>query len=126
MLVAPAQRRELEAERVVLVLEPGGADAEQGPAREITSSAVTALASSAGWRYVTPVTSVPRRTALGAGGERGEQRVGLEHLLLGAAEHRQLEEVVHHEHGVEAGLLGGDGLGGDALEQLGRGARPDR
>ena len=63
---------------------------------------------------------------LGAGGERAEQRVGLEHLLLGAAEHRELEEVVHHEHGVEAGLLGGDRLGGDPLEQLGRGRRPGR
>ena len=31
---------------------------------EITSSAVTDLASSAGSRYVTPVTSVPRRTEL--------------------------------------------------------------
>ena len=31
---------------------------------------------------------------------------------------RQLEEVVHHEDGVESGLLGGHGLGGDALEQL--------
>ena len=67
------------------------------------------------------MTSVPRRTALGAGGQRAEQGVGLEHLLLGPAEHRQLEEVVHHEHGVEAGLLGGDGLGGDALEELGGG-----
>ena len=57
---------------------------------------------------------------LGACGERAEQRVGLEHLLVGVAEHRQLEEVVHHEHRVESRLLGGDRLGGDALEQLRR------
>ena len=56
---------------------------------------------------------------LGARRQRAEQRVGLEHLLLGLADHRQLVEVVHHEHGVEAGLLGGHGLGGDALEELG-------
>ena len=63
---------------------------------------------------------------LGAGGERAEQRVGLEHLLLGPAQQRQLVEVVHHEHGVEAGLLGGHRLGGDALEELGGRRRPGR
>ena len=42
--------------------------------------------------------------ALGARRERAEQRVGLEHLVVGRAEQGQLVEVVHHHHGVEAGL----------------------
>ena len=46
----------------------------------------------------------------GAGAERAEGGVSLQHLQLRRAQHGQLPEVVHHPDGVEAGLLGGDGL----------------
>ena len=51
------------------------------------------------------------------GRERSEQRVRPEHLQLGGADERQLEEMVHHENGVEPGFLAGDGDGRDLLEQ---------
>ena len=49
--------------------------------------------------------------------QRAEGRVGLEHLELGRAQHRQLPEVVHHPHRVEAGLLGGPRLFHHPVEQ---------
>ena len=50
-------------------------------------------------------------------GERGEQRVALEHLGVGRAEHRQLEEVVHHHDGVEPAGVGFFRLLHDDIEQ---------
>ena len=46
-----------------------------------------------------------------------EQRVALEHLGVGRAEHRQLEEVVHHHDGVEPACVGLLGLLHDDVEQ---------
>ena len=51
---------------------------------------------------------------------RREQRVALEHLELGRAEHRQLVEVVHHHHRVEAACVGFASLTGDRAEEVGR------
>jgi hypothetical protein len=53
--------------------------------------------------------------------ERAQDRVRLEHRLLGTAERRQLVEVVHHPDRVEPGLLRGARELDDAAEQLGVG-----
>ena len=58
--------------------------------------------------------------------ERAERRVALEHVGVGLAEHRQLVEVVHQQDGVEAGPVGGRGLRGDRVEEVGRARRPGR
>jgi hypothetical protein len=51
LLEAVGEGAELEAERLVLQLEPAGADAQLGaPPLDTTSSAVTILASSVGFR----------------------------------------------------------------------------
>ena len=44
----------------------------------------------------------------------------------GGPEQGQLVEVVHHHDGVGAGVLGGDGDGGDPLEELVRARVRDR
>jgi len=54
--------RIVDAEALVLNVVPGAPDAEDGPAREMTSSVVMILARMPGLRYVTPVTSVPSCT----------------------------------------------------------------
>ena len=46
-----------------------------------------------------------------------KQRVALQHVLVGRSQHRQLVEVVHHEHGVEPGRVGLPGLLGHDVEQ---------
>ena len=66
------------------------------------------------------MTSVPRLTRDVRAAQRAERRVGLEHLLFGISQHRQLPEVVHHPHRVEARILGGLGLRGDPIEDVGR------
>ena len=54
-------------------------------------------------------------------GQRRQQRVALDHVLIGRAEPGELVEVVHREHGVEAGFLGLDRLLPDGGEQPLRG-----
>ncbi|SKY21620.1 Uncharacterised protein [Mycobacteroides abscessus subsp. abscessus] len=51
-------------------------------------------------------------------GECGEQCVALDHRLVRGAEDGQLVEVVHHQNGVEPGVLRFDGLRGDGGEEL--------
>ena len=65
------------------------------------------------------MTSVPSFTVFVRAAERAEERVGLEHLVVGRAEQGQLVEVVHHHHGVGAGVLGRHGDRRDPLEELG-------
>ena len=73
---------------------------------ESTSSVVTVLASTPGWRYITPVTSRPERHPLGPGRHVAERGVALQHRLVGRAGALHLEEVVHHGEVRDAGLLG--------------------
>ena len=84
---------------------------------EMTSSAVTAFASSAGLRYVTPVTRVPRRAVCVRAASAPSSVYASNISSSGGPMQRELEEVVHHEHGVEAGLLAGDRHRRDPLEQ---------
>ena len=101
----------------MLDLVPGGAEPRIARPPEIVSSVVTCLASIAGLRYVTPVTSVPSRTRVGLAGEGGEHRPALEHRLVRSADAVDLVEVVHDRDEVEAGRLGRLGLLDDAVEQ---------
>ena len=57
------------------------------------------------FRYVTPVTSAPDPDPLRARGQVAERRVALEEVVPGAADLRDLPEVVHHVDRVEAGRL---------------------
>ena len=56
--------------------------------------------------------------SFGRGGQRAQRGVGLQHRLVGSAQHRQLVEVVHHEDRVETGRFGLLGLGDDGGEEL--------
>jgi hypothetical protein len=117
---------EVEAEGLVLLLEPGGADAEDGPALRHHVEGGDDL----GQQRRVPVGDAGDQggqvDGAGAGGQTAEQRVGLQHLLLGRAEHGQLEEVVHDEDRVEARLLGGLGGVDEDVEQLGGGSVGER
>ena len=53
---------------------------------------------------------------LGVLGECRKHGVALEHRLVRGPDARQLVEVVHHEHPIEASRLGGLGRGDDAAE----------
>ena len=119
-LVAHLQRRELEAQRLVLELEPRGTDAQHRPPAGDHVEGGDGLGEVRGVAVGHAGDEGGEADRLGAGGEGAEERVRLEHLLLRLAHHGQLVEVVHHEDGVEAGLLGGDRLGRDPLEQLAR------
>lgn len=62
------------------------------------------------------------RAEANPGGDRRqstEQCVGLEHEVLGITQHRQLVEVVHHEHRVETRGVGLDRLTGHGVEDGG-------
>ena len=104
----------------MLELEPAGADAELGAALRHDVEGGDGLRQKC--RVAIRVAGDECAESDGAGvlGERGEQRVALDHVVARVAEHRQLVEVVHHEHRVEPGSFGGDGLCGHHIEQLGR------
>ena len=91
---------------------------------DTTSRVVTILARMAGFRYVTPVTSVPSLTRF-VRAASAPRRVYASNISWSVGPSSgQLVEVVHHHHGVGAGVLGGDRDGGDPLEELaGRGVR---
>jgi hypothetical protein len=55
------------------------------------------------------------RYAFGDTGEVGQRRVALEHVEVGLADHRQLEEVIHHPQGMKACVFCG---AGDVREHL--------
>ena len=101
-LEAVGESAELEAEAVVLELEPAGTDAELGtPAGDMVEGGELLGQQS---RVPVGVAGDQGRQAhtVGVLGQRRQQRVALEHLVLGRPEHGQLVEVVHHQHGVEA------------------------
>ena len=79
------------------------------------SSVVTVLASIAGLRYVTPVTSVPSRTRLVS---RARAASDDQPSSIGSSSGPtpDLVEVVHHRDEAEAGLLGRVRLLDDAVE----------
>jgi hypothetical protein len=96
---------ELEAELLVLQLEPAGADAQHGPAAADHVEGGDGLGQH---RRVAVGVAGDQRGQLdpgGGGGQRAERRVGLEHGLVGGSDAGQLVEVIHHERGVEAGAL---------------------
>ena len=102
-LEALLQRREVEPVRLVLLLEPGRADAEHGTAagddvdrrRELGQQRRVAVGDAADQQA-----EVDRRRPRG---ERGEDRVALHHPVLRRADRRDLVEVVHHRDRAEAG-----------------------
>ena len=102
----------------MLLLEPGRADPEQRPAARDDVECGDHLGQERGLPVGHARDEGAQAEARGASGKRPQQGVGLEHLLVGLAEHRELEEVVHDEQRVEAGVLRGDRLGGHAFEQL--------
>jgi hypothetical protein len=102
-------RREVEAERPVLDVEPRGTDTEHRSAARDDVERADHLGEERG----VPIGDAGDQRAegdpLGAGSEGTEERVGLEHLVLGRAQQRQLIEVVHHHDGVEPAPLAGAG-----------------
>ena len=110
-------RREVDPVADVLLLVPGGPDAEDGPAarqhvqrRDLLGEHRRIAVRDAGHERA----QADRR---GLAGQRGEDRPALEHRLGGRAHARDLVEVVHHGDELEAGRLGGLGLLDDAVEE---------
>ena len=106
---AVGEGAEVVAQRVVLQLEPPGADAEYRAALADHVQRGDRLREQC--RVAVGVAGDERAEldALGRRRERAQGGVGLEHRLVGGAEAGQLIEVVHHEDGVVArgfGLLG--------------------
>lgn len=101
---------EVESQLPVLELEPSGADAQDGPPRADDVQGRDHLGEQG--RIAIGVAGHQRRQLhpLGGRGQRPERRIRLEHGFVGLAQSGQLIEVVHQEHGVEAGGLGFRGL----------------
>ena len=85
---------------------------------EITSRVVAILASRAGLRYVTPVTSVPSRTRDVSPGSaaRTDQPSSIGSVYRPDA--LDLVQVIHDRDEAEPGVLGGPRLFDDAVEEL--------
>ncbi len=119
LLEAIGERSELDAERCVFPFVPPGADPELGAAVGDDVERRHGLGQHR--RMAVGVardqrTQPDRRRLAGQG---GEEAVALEHVRVRVAQVRQLVEVVHHQHRVEAGGVGLTGLRRDGVEQLG-------
>ena len=75
------------------------------------------FASSAGLRYVTPVTSVPEPDRGRLARQRGKDRPALEHRIGDGTDAGDLVQVIHHRDEAEPRLLGGPRLFDDPVEQ---------
>ncbi len=108
-LEALLKRREGYAQPVVLALEPGGADPQPGaPAGEHVEGR-DLLDQDTGVAVGDAGDHRPKRQPLRLSGEITERGVGLQHVVFGGANHRDLEVVVHHPAGIEPGVLSGAG-----------------
>jgi hypothetical protein len=99
--------REVEPQSVVLDVVPGGADTQDRPAAadDVERRDDLGQVRRVPVRHAGDQGAEPHRR--GAGRQRAEQRVGVEHRLGGPAQRRQLEEVVHHPDRVVPRLFGG-------------------
>ncbi len=111
---------ELEAERVVLELEPPGADAELGPTVRDDVERGDDLGQQRRVAVRVAGDEGAQAHVRGLPGQGAERRVALEHEGVGVAQHRQLVEVVHQQHRVEARPVGRRRLGRHLVEQPGR------
>ncbi len=104
---------------VVLELEPAGPDAEDGAARADHVQGRDRLRQQC-WIAVRVAGHQRAKLHVFAGSrpERTEGGVGLQQRLVGRADHRKLIEVVHHEDGVEAALVGFLRLADDGREEF--------
>lgn len=111
------ERAELEAERLVLELVPARADAELRAADRDDVEGGDDLRKQG--RIAVGVAGDQRGQPHPRGplAQRREHRVALEHRVVRRPEHRRLVEVIHEQDGVEAALLGLDGLPRDGLEE---------
>ena len=100
------ERPELIPERIMFQLIPSRTDAELGPTTRHHVEGRDRLREQR--RVAVGVAGDERRQTdlRGVLGECREQGVALDHRVVGLTEHRQLIEVVHHEDGVETGVLG--------------------
>ena len=122
--VALGGRREAPAVGAVLLREPPQTDTTQRPPAGEHVEGGGDLPEVGDVPVGDPGDERAEPDPLGHPGQEGERGPALEHVLPGAAEHRDLAEVVHHPDAPEAGLLGGGRDGGEARPQLGRAAGP--
>ena len=117
LLETIGERSEFEAERVVLELKPTGTNAEL--CAPVGNNIERRHDLGEERRVSIRVAGHERTEADGArlARERAEQRVTLKHVRFGITEHRQLIEVIHHHHRVEATAVGGLRLRGNLVEQ---------
>ena len=116
-------RGKVEAEAVVLLLVPRGADAEDGAAVRDHVERRDDLGEQRGVAVRDAGDERAELHAFGARGERAEQRVRLEDRLVGPAERGQLPEVVHHPHRLEPARLGRDRVRAHVVEHRRRSNR---
>ena len=100
------QGGEVEAQAVVFRFEPGRADAEYGPAAGQDVERGHLFGQESGIAVGHPGHHGTQTGPRGPGGQATEECVGLEHRFVDAADTRDLEEVVHHPHRIEADRLG--------------------
>ena len=110
-------RWEGDPEAVVLLLEPGGADAQHGPSAREHVEGGDLLGQDGGVAVGHSGDQRPEAGRRRAGGEAAEERVALQHVGIGWSQQGQLVEVVHHPHAVETGALTGGRHAGQGLEQ---------
>ena len=122
-LEALRRAREEQAESLGLLAVPRRADAEPRAALGEHVERGDDLGEHAGVAVADRGDPREQLDLLGARGEVAERGVGLEHLVLGRAEHLDLEQVVHHAHALEPGLLGRDD---DARQVVGEAGAPRR
>jgi len=112
--------RVIDAESLVLDVVPGTPDSEHGAAAGDDVQRRDDLGEDAGVAVGHPGDQSAELDSLGTRGQGSQQRVCLQHWLVGTAHGRQLEEVVHHPHRVEPGLFRGHGELGNVVEHIGR------
>ena len=107
-----------DAEAAVLLLVPRRPDAEPGPAAREDVERRHGLEQEAGVAVGHPRHEGAELDPLGDRRRVGERRVALEHVQLGRADHRDLEEVVHDPQRGEPRCLG---VAGDVAPRRARG-----
>ena len=105
-LEALGERGERHAQPLVLLLIPGGADAEvRAPLREDIESG-GGLDEDARMAIRDARHQRSQAQMIGAPGDEGQRAPALQHLVFWLANSGDLEEVIHHPEAVESGALG--------------------
>jgi len=107
LLEPSGERREGQTQRPGFVVVPGGADSQPRPAAREDVERGRRLDEEARRPIRDCSDERPELDSAGVRRGPGQGAVGLEHRLVGWAEHLDLEEVIHEPQAVDTSLLGG-------------------